>query len=203
MDPSGEADVLRKLVKVVKALGSRLAYLGLLRHRGTWRWLIDTADYLVVDHVEPWSELQRSPASLIHPSVSFRCARNVLVGPNTRIQPNSVLWASPGSTITIGAYTGLGPGTMIFSSNHRFALGEPYHKQPWDEKSVTIGRDVWVGAGTIILPGVTIGDCCVIAAGSVVTKDIPPNSLAAGVPAKVLRARDPLVSLPGPGDPPQ
>lgn len=52
---------------------------------------------------------------------------------------------------------------------------------------VKIGNDVWVGAGATILPGVTIGDGCVIGAGSVVTKDVPANSLAVGVPAKVVK----------------
>ncbi|MDF1762123.1 MAG: acyltransferase [Oleibacter sp.] len=53
---------------------------------------------------------------------------------------------------------------------------------------IKIGEGCWIGAGTIILPGVNIGDCSVIAAGSVVTKDIPENSLAAGTPAKVIRS---------------
>ncbi|HEX7757448.1 MAG TPA: DapH/DapD/GlmU-related protein, partial [Niabella sp.] len=52
---------------------------------------------------------------------------------------------------------------------------------------VTIGNNVWVGGNATILPGVTIGDNCVIGAGSVVTKDIPANSLAVGNPARVIR----------------
>jgi maltose O-acetyltransferase len=55
------------------------------------------------------------------------------------------------------------------------------------EKTVTIGRNVWVGSGCIILPGVTIGDNSVIAAGSVVTKDVPEGALMGGVPAKQIR----------------
>ena len=54
-------------------------------------------------------------------------------------------------------------------------------------KPITIGNDVWVGGNATILPGVTIGDRCVIGAGSVVTKDVPPDSLAVGNPAKVIR----------------
>ena len=54
-------------------------------------------------------------------------------------------------------------------------------------KSVTIGNDVWVGGNTVINPGVTIGDNVVIGSGSVVTKDIPSNVIAAGVPCKVIR----------------
>jgi len=58
-------------------------------------------------------------------------------------------------------------------------------------RPVTIGSDVYVGADVIILPGVTIGDGCLIGAGSVVTRDVPPMSIAAGNPARVLRPRDP------------
>ena len=52
---------------------------------------------------------------------------------------------------------------------------------------VTIGNDVWVGAKAVILPGVTIGECSVVAAGAVVTKDVPPYTLVAGVPARVVK----------------
>jgi acetyltransferase-like isoleucine patch superfamily enzyme len=54
---------------------------------------------------------------------------------------------------------------------------------------VQIGSNVWIGSGCIILPGVTIGDDTVVAAGSIVTKDIPAGSVAAGVPARVIRGR--------------
>ena len=168
----------------------RLGYLRLPLHRGFWRWVTDRIDYTVTDHLLPWTQLSRAPRSMIHPSVSFRSARNVEIGGHTRIQSGCVIWASPNSKIRIGEYTGLGPGTMIFSSNHRFEPGVPYIDQPWTEKGVTIGRDVWVGAGTIVVPGVSIGDGCVIAAGSVVTRDVPPYSLAGGVPAKVIRTRE-------------
>ncbi len=54
-------------------------------------------------------------------------------------------------------------------------------------KPITIGNNVWFGGNVAVMPGVTIGDNCTIAAGSIVTKDIPDNSLAAGVPCKVIR----------------
>lgn len=53
-----------------------------------------------------------------------------------------------------------------------------------------VGNNVWIGFGAIILPGVTVGDNCIIGAGSVVTKDIPPNSIVAGNPARILKERD-------------
>lgn len=176
---------------MIHSIIERLKQLPLFFKTSSIRWLVGSFDYLVMDHLVPWSQLNRQVPSTIHPSVSFRSGQNIYIGAHTRVQSGCVLWSSPNSKIVIGDYTGLGPGTMIFSSNHQFRLGEPYHRQPWTERDVVIGRDVWIGAGTMIMPGVTIGDCCVVAAGSVVTRDIPSNSLVGGVPARIIRARDP------------
>lgn len=167
----------------------RLHYVTYVFRPRTWRWIAAKVDYAVIDHLRPLSELRTGSPCEIHPSVSLRHARNIEIGSHTRIQPNAVLWASPNAKIVIGDNTGLGPGAKLFASNHQFKAGEPYHKQPWTERDIRIGNDVWVGAGTIIVAGVTIGDQCVIAAGSVVTKDIPPGVVAAGVPARVLKER--------------
>lgn len=58
-----------------------------------------------------------------------------------------------------------------------------------EKKMVTIGNDVWIGQRVTIMPGVTIGDGCIIATNAVVTKDVPPYSVVGGVPAKVLKSR--------------
>ena len=174
---------------MVSALLRRIAYLRYLFSAGAWRWVGARIDSTVTDHLHAWAVLRPGRRRFVHPTVSFRCPENVVLGDNTRVQPHCCLWASPNSSIEIGEHSGIGPGTMIFSSNHTFAPDRPYHVQPWVEKGVRIGTDVWVGAGSVILPGVTIGDGCVVAAGSVVTKDVPRGSVAAGVPARVLRQR--------------
>jgi acetyltransferase-like isoleucine patch superfamily enzyme len=174
---------------MIRGLIGRLGYLRYLVKPGAWRWIIDRFDYTVTDHIHPWSVLKREKGSYVHPTVTFRAAENIRLGHHTRIQPYSCLWASPNSRIVIGDHTGIGPGTMIFSSNHQFAPGTPYHTQPWTEQDVTIGNDVWVGAGSVILPGVTIGNGCVVAAGSVVTRDTPANTIVGGVPAKAIKSR--------------
>ena len=61
--------------------------------------------------------------------------------------------------------------------------------QPWIEKDIVVGNDVWLGSNSVVLAGVTIGDGTVIAAGSVVTKDIPEYVIAGGVPAKIIKDR--------------
>jgi len=86
--------------------------------------------------------------------------------------------------ITIGNNVKFGPGVHIYAATH--PLDSVTRRDVEYAKAVHIGNDVWIGGGVKILPGVVIGDCCVIGAGSVVSKDIPSNSLAVGVPAHVI-----------------
>ena len=88
--------------------------------------------------------------------------------------------------IYIGDYTMLGPNVVIATAGHPI-LPELREKALQYNLPVHIGKNCWLGAGVIILPGVTIGDNTVIGAGSVVTKDIPANVVAVGNPCKVLR----------------
>ena len=88
--------------------------------------------------------------------------------------------------IYVGDYTMLGPNVVIATAGHPI-LPELREKAYQYNMPVHIGRNCWIGAGAIILPGVTIGDNTVIGAGSVVTKDIPANVVAVGNPCKVLR----------------
>ena len=175
---------------MIGGLLRRAAYARFLFAPGFWRWVVSRVDYMVVDQIIPWTQLPRRERTVIHPSVTFRRAENIELGSHVRIQPFCCLWASPNAKIIVGQYSGLGPGTVIFSSNHQFVPGVPYHKQPWTEKTVTIGSDVWIGARCVILPGVTIGDGAVVAAGSVVTRDVPAGAVVGGVPAKVIKTRE-------------
>lgn len=97
--------------------------------------------------------------------------------------------------VTIGDDCNFGPNVTIVTPEHPLVPEERYLMRNEDGKPahlcyarpVTIGRDVWLGANVTVCPGVTIGDGCVIGAGSVVTRDIPPRSVAAGVPCRVIR----------------
>ncbi len=91
----------------------------------------------------------------------------------------------------IGDFTMLASYVSVVGGDHKFdVIGIPMRECGRDdEKVVKIGRDVWVGHGTIILHGVTVGDGAIIGAGSVVLKDVAPCSVVAGCPAKFVRMR--------------
>lgn len=91
----------------------------------------------------------------------------------------------------IGRYSAIGPHSVIMTYNHLFEDASiPIRFQDLELKKVKIGEGVWLGAHVVVLPGVTIGDGSVVGAGAVVTKDIPPYSVAVGNPAKVIRKRE-------------
>jgi maltose O-acetyltransferase len=88
--------------------------------------------------------------------------------------------------ITIGAQTQIGPAVQLYTATHPLDAAERVSGVE-SAKPITIGRRVWLGGGTIVLPGVSIGDDTVVGAGSVVTRDLPAGVIAAGNPCRVLR----------------
>lgn len=88
--------------------------------------------------------------------------------------------------IYVGDYTMFGPNVIIATAGHPI-LPELREQGLQYNASVRIGRNCWIGAGVIIVPGITIGDNVVVGAGSVVTKDLPDNVIAVGNPCKALR----------------
>lgn len=87
--------------------------------------------------------------------------------------------------ITIEDDVLIGPQVKIVTENHPV---DPGNRKSLDVKSVHIGKNVWLGAGAIILPGVTVGENSIVAAGAVVTKDVPANTIVGGVPAKFIKS---------------
>lgn len=110
--------------------------------------------------------------------------KNVHLGKNVYFNFNVTLVDD--THIYVGDYTMLGPNVVVATAGHPI-LPELREKALQFNLPVKIGRNCWLGAGVIVLPGVTIGDNTVIGAGSVVTKDIPANVVAVGNPCKVLR----------------
>ncbi len=111
----------------------------------------------------------------------------IRVGREVRLNRGATICAY--TEVAIGDFTMVGEFVSIRDANHGIARGELVCSQPHDAKPIHIGSDVWVGRGACILPGVTIGDGAIIGANSIVTKDVPANCIAAGIPAKVIRER--------------
>ena len=119
---------------------------------------------------------------------SFACINNavgdVMIGNHTRIGLHNTIIGP----VEIGSHVNLAQGITVTALNHNFDdTQKRIDEQGVSTIPVTIEDDVWIGANAVILPGVTIGNHCVVAAGAVVTKDVPPHSLVAGVPAKVIK----------------
>lgn len=106
------------------------------------------------------------------------------MGENTRLR------AGPEhACIIVGDDTIFGPNVLVTAANYRFNDGAPVHAQHMDAADLLIGKDVWIGAGAIILAGVHIGDGAVIAAGAVLTRDVKKGEIVAGLPARVVGTR--------------
>jgi acetyltransferase-like isoleucine patch superfamily enzyme len=92
--------------------------------------------------------------------------------------------------VRIGRGALIAPGVYVTDHNHGTRAGQPMFEQPCVAAPVEIGDDVWIGAGCVILPGVRIGNGAIVAAGAVVTKDVPSRGVVGGVPARLLRMRE-------------
>ena len=119
---------------------------------------------------------------------SYSCINNavgdVVIGDYTRIGIHNTIIGP----VCIGSHVNLAQGITVTALNHNFEDKEKrIDEQGITTKPVIIGDDVWIGANAVILPGVTIGKHCVVAAGAVVTKDVPDNTIVGGVPAKEIK----------------
>lgn len=111
----------------------------------------------------------------------------VKIGNWTTIGYNVCIFSK--SEIAIGNNCLIAPFCYFVDSDHGTELGTLIREQLMETDPIIIGNDVWLGTGVIVTKGVNIGDGAIVAAGSVVTKDIPPNTVFAGSPAKFIRNR--------------
>lgn len=131
--------------------------------------------------------------------IAFHCGNHVNIEHGASFTPGLSIGDRSGvgvhceltGPISIGSDVMMGPEVIIYTSGHKFDRTDISMMDQGftDVKPVVIGNDVWIGRRVIIMPGVTIGDGCIIGAGAVVTKDIPDYSVAVGVPAKVIKRR--------------
>jgi acetyltransferase-like isoleucine patch superfamily enzyme len=114
------------------------------------------------------------------------CGKNIRVGARVFINQNCTFYSL--APIIIGDDVLIGPNVSLITSEHPVA---PSQRRAFlVGKPIVIENNVWVAAGSTVIGGVTIGENAVVAAGSVVTKDVPPNTLVGGNPAKVLRSNE-------------
>jgi maltose O-acetyltransferase len=123
-------------------------------------------------------------------------AEHMEVGDNVAIGPYVHMWAQGG--ITIGNRVMIGSHAAITSLTHDYSSGVMYGTLI--EKKIVIDDDVWIGAHSVILPGVTIGSGAVIGAGAVVTRSVDPDAVMVGVPAQFWKKRHMSTSDHGSGD---
>ena len=122
--------------------------------------------------------------------VAVRHCYNLTIGSHVGINQGSILHCRGG--VTIGNDVLMGQRVIINTGDHDYADSSILiREQPTTYKSIVIGNDVFLGMGAMILPGVTVADGTVVAAGAVVTQDTEPYSVVAGVPARVIRRREP------------
>jgi acetyltransferase-like isoleucine patch superfamily enzyme len=120
------------------------------------------------------------------PNVTVRYWERLVIGNGTSIHANT--WIDSFGTVTIGNSVAIAHNSSILSSDHDWSDKTiPIKDNPCLASPVVIADDVWIGCGCRVLSGVHIGQRTVIGAGSVVTRDIPCNSLAIGIPAKIIR----------------
>lgn len=124
----------------------------------------------------------------IYPGVWIFPGKDLYVGDDVDIALDVIITTNGG--VKIGHRVLIGYRAQILSQNHSIPdRSSKIFDSKHNRKAVVIGDDVWIGANSIILPGVTIGEGAVIAAGAIVTKNVPAFNVVAGVPAEVIRVR--------------
>jgi maltose O-acetyltransferase len=117
----------------------------------------------------------------------LRCDYGYRIRVGTRTFVNYGLVALDVASIAIGDDVEIGPNVQLLTPTH--PIDPDTRRAKWEAaEPIAIGGNVWLGGGVIVLPGVTIGENTVVGAGSIVTKDLPPDVVAAGNPARVVRS---------------
>jgi acetyltransferase-like isoleucine patch superfamily enzyme len=124
-----------------------------------------------------------APGGAIHQGAHFTSRGGVHIGTGSTLDQNA--WLDGRGGLFIGNHVATGPGVMLLTADH-----DPQCPQFSGRlKPVHVGDRAWLGARALVLPGVTIGEGAIVAAGAVVTRDVPPHAIVGGVPARIIGQR--------------
>jgi carbonic anhydrase/acetyltransferase-like protein (isoleucine patch superfamily) len=139
----------------------------------------------------PCSDITVGDGTRIGKRCVFQGSRNASIRLGQRVSLNDGCYLTSLYSIDIGAGTSIGEYTSIRDYNHAYGSADiPLKEQGYTGAPIRIGREVWIGRGCMILPGVEIGDGAIVGANSVVTKSVPPRTVVGGVPARVIKQID-------------
>ena len=153
--------------------------------------LIELVRDQVVEYTSQIGKLQaRGRGTFVHRRASLQHAHNIALGERVSVGTDVRLWASPNARIRVGSHVMFGPGCCVITANHGTRdLSTTMNKAAEEEADVTIAEGAWLGANVVVLPGVTIGEGAVVAASAVVTRDVAPYTIVAGIPARPIGSR--------------
>ena len=155
-----------------------------------WLHLFKLLNYYNYTHVAPMREVRFAEPGNVSPDAVFQNPSRIQIGRRVRIGSRCHLWAGPSQgRIVLGDDVLFGPDVLLTAASYRHDLGSPVTDQPMAEADIVIGNDVWLATRAIVLPGTTIGDGSIVAAGAVVKGTFPPFSIIAGSPARVVSQR--------------
>lgn len=160
-----------------------------------WLHLVRLANAAAYAHAEQRAVMTAGPGLAMAPSVSLRNGERIVCGREVHVGERCSLWAGDtAGRIVLDDNALLAPEVFITASNYgtKWGTGTPIMHQDKAEADVHVGADAWLGARVTVLPGVRVGDGAVVAAGAVVTRDLPAGCIAAGVPARVVGWREGL-----------
>ena len=145
--------------------------------------------------------------SYISPKSDIHSPRSLSIGKKVEIWQNSTVWVASdiniedyvqinpysfiSGNVTIGKWCMVGPGVKIIGGTHNFDdINIPMRFQGGSTQKIIIEENVWIGANAIILGGIKIGAGSIVAAGAMVNKDVPKNTVVGGIPAKIIKSRN-------------
>lgn len=154
-----------------------------------WRHMAAVIAFFGYDTVEQ-DKIRKDRSVKMSPTVSVRNGANIAIGFGSEIGQGCHLWAGDSACIDIGEHALFGPNVFVTASNYQFdSTDGPVMDAGRKETDVFIGNNTWIGTGVVVVAGAHIGNGAIIAAGAVVSGKIPDMTIAAGIPARVVRGR--------------